>query len=371
MNGRIQRSTLLTIAGVILVLIGSVLGEKYLDAFQVRLLNMWGIYIILVASFNLVYGFTGQFSLAHAGLGAIGAYTVSLLTLSPQAKQISFFIQPPVWPISVIQWPLLPSLLLGGVLAAVVGFLIGAPALRLHGDYLLIVTFGFSEIIRLLLVNLPGVCNGAIGLKGIPYHSNLTWTAATVIISIFVIKRLVDSSYGRAIKCIREDEIAAEAVGVNLFKHKMLSFIVSSFFVGIAGGLLAEILGTIDPNTFRPYLTYAVVTMAVLGGVQSLTGGVIAAAIYTVMSEVLRAVEAPRMIFNYSFPGAPGLRTLAFAVMLLLLILFARNGVMGSREFSWSGLWMRLQSILKKGTNGKPSGGNPTDGVLKREHSGD
>ena len=149
---------------------------------------------------------------------------------------------------------MLPSLLLAGLLTALIGFCIGAPALRLHGDYLLIVTFGFSEIIRLLLVNLPMVCNGAMGLKGIPQYSNLTWTAGAVIVTVFVVKRLVDSSYGRALKCIREDDIAAEAVGVNLFNHKILAFTISAFFVGIAGGLLAEILGTIDPSTFKPYL---------------------------------------------------------------------------------------------------------------------
>jgi branched-chain amino acid transport system permease protein len=297
----------------------------------------------MVAGFVLIYGVTGQFSLAHAGLAAIGAYTVSILTLPPDAKQMSFLLAPPVWPVSVVEWPLLPALLLGGALAALVGFLIGAPALRLHGDYLLIVTFGFSEIIRMVLINLPMITNGAMGLKGIPYLSNLTWTAAAALAALFFTRRLVTSSYGRALQCIREDEIAAEAVGVNLFRHKTLAFVASSFFVGIAGGLLAEILGTVDPNTFRPSLTYAVVTMAILGGVRSLTGGVIAAGIYTVMSEVLRSVEAPRMIFGWEFEGLPGLRQLAFAVMLLLLILFARRGLLGGAEFSWEAFLSRFR----------------------------
>jgi len=336
MKIELKRNTILTILAGIIVLVFSLWADKNLDAYVVRLMHMWGIYAIMVISFNLIYGFTGQFSMAHAGLAAIGAYVVGLFTLSPEIKATTFFITAPVWPINVVEWPLLPSLLLAGLLTAIIGFCIGAPALRLRGDYLLIVTFGFSEIIRLLLVNLPMICNGAMGLKGIPQYSNLTWTAGAVLVTVFVVKRLVDSSYGRALKCIREDDIAAEAVGVNLFKHKILAFTISAFFVGIAGGLLAEILGTIDPSTFKPYLTYAVVTMAVLGGVRSLTGGVIAAGVYTVMSEWLRGVEAPRTIFNISFPGVPGLRMLAFAIMLLLLILFARNGIMGTREFSWS-----------------------------------
>jgi branched-chain amino acid transport system permease protein len=339
---------ILSLIAIAVILILSVWGESHFDAYVIRLLHMWGIYAILVVSFNLIYGFTGQFSLAHAGLAAIGAYTVSLLTLSPDTKAVSFFITPPVWPISVIEWPFFPSLIIAGILTAIVGFMIGAPALRLHGDYLLIVTFGFSEIIRLLLVNLPSVCNGAIGLKGIPRHSNLTWVAVLVIAIVLITKRFIDSSYGRALRCIKEDEIAAEAVGVNLFKHKIMSFVVSSLFVGIAGGLLAEILGTIDPNTFRPYLTYAVVTMSVLGGIESLTGGIIAAGIYTVMSELLRTVEMPRVIFNIDFPGVPGLRMLAFSVMLLLLILFARKGLMGDREFSWKAVSSRIEQLTQK-----------------------
>ncbi len=343
-----KRNLILTLVAAALVIAAAFWAENTLDEFLIRLLNMWGIYVILVVSFNLVYGFTGQFSLAHAGLAAIGAYTVSLLTLSPEAKQMSYIFAPPIWPISVVQWPFLPSLLLGGVLAAVVGFLIAAPALRLHGDYLLIVTFGFSEIIRLVLVNIPTITNGAMGLKGIPYLSSLPTVTACAVITVLLTKRLIDSSYGRAFKCIREDEIAAEALGVNLFRHKTMSYVFSAFFAGIAGGLFAEILGTVDPNTFRPALTYAVVTMAVLGGVKSLTGGVMAAAIYTAMSEILRSVEAPRMIFNYSFAGLPGLRQLAFATMLLLLILFYRKGLMGDREFNWDWLINGVRRLFGK-----------------------
>jgi branched-chain amino acid transport system permease protein len=331
----LNRSTILSLLAVAAVLALSFVAERRLDAFLIRLLNMWGIYIIMVTSFDLVYGASGQFSLAHAGLAAIGAYTVSLLTLPADAKQMSFLLAPPIPFIAEIRWPFLPALILGGLLAALIGFLIGSPALRLHGDYLLIVTFGFSEIIRLVLINLPMITNGAMGLKGVPYLSSLPWTTLAVIVTLFVIGRLINSSYGRALKCVREDEIAAEAVGVNLYRHKTLAFVVSSFFVGIAGGLFAEILGTVDPNTFRPALTYAIVTMAILGGIRSLSGGATAAGIYTAMSEILRSVEAPRLIFGYDFPGLPGLRQLIFALMLLLLILFARRGLMGSREFSW------------------------------------
>jgi branched-chain amino acid transport system permease protein len=355
MKKRANIGRALSVISVAAIMLFMFWAQDRLDPYVTRLLHMWGIYAILVVSFNLVYGHTGQFSLGHAGLAAIGAYTVALLTLSPEVKQVSFFIEPPIWPISVVQWPFLPSLILAGILTAAVGFLIGAPALRLRGDYLLIATFGFSEIIRLLLCNLPGLCNGAMGLKGIPQSTNLAWVWGLVIFTVFVVKRLLDSSYGRALRCIKEDEIAAEAVGVRLSYHKIMSFVISSFFVGIGGALLAEVLGTIDPSTFKPYLTYAVITMAVLGGVESLTGGIAAAGIYTVASELLRTVETPRTILGLDFPGVPGLRMLAFAVMLLLLILFARKGLMGSREFSWDWILSKLQRPSSTGKGGKES----------------
>ncbi len=349
---KLKLNHILTLVAIVLVLAGAYFGKQHLDDFQIRLLMMWGIYAVMVVSFNLVYGITGQFSLAHAGLAAVGAYTVAILTLPISQKEMSFLFIPIV-PWLKVEWAFLPALLLGGVLAACVGFLIGAPALRLHGDYLLIVTFGFSEIIRLVLINVPSITNGAMGLKGIPNHIDLVWVTATVIVTVFVVKRLVDSSYGRAFKCIREDDIAAEAVGINLYRHKTLSFVFSSFFVGIAGGLLTEILGTIDPNVFRSSLTYAIMTMAVLGGMQSITGGIIAAAIYTVMSELLRSVEAPRIIFGLDFPGLPGLRMLAFAIMLLLLILYYRKGLMGDKEFSWQLLLSTIKKPFTKKGEGR------------------
>jgi len=348
-----SRNSYLTVVLGAIILLVAYIAESSFDPYIVRILNMWAIYVTLVVSFVLVYGVTGQFTLAHAGLAAIGAYTVSLLTLPPDAKMVSFLLQTPHPLIADAQWPLLPALLLGGVLAALVGFTIGAPALRLHGDYLLIVTFGFSEIIRLVLINLPSFTNGAMGLKGVPYLSGLVWTVGGAMLTVILTNRLINSSYGRALKCVREDEIAAEAVGVNLYRHKTLAFVFSSFFVGIAGGLYAQVLGTVDPNTFRPALTYAVMTMAILGGIRSLTGGVLAAGIYTITSELLRSVEEPRMIFGYDFPGLPGLRQLAFSVMLLLLILFAQRGLMGGNEFSWDWLRSRFKRKAPKKEGGE------------------
>lgn len=352
MKKKTNITRVLSVLSMAVILLCMAWADRHLDAYRVRLLHMWGIYTIFAVTFNLVYGFTGQFSLGHAGLAAVGAYVISILTLSPEEKAASYLLEPPIWPISVIQWPFIPSLITAGVLAAVTGLLIGAPALRLRGDYLCIATLGFAEIIRLAFANLPSVTNGALGLKGIPGYTNLVWTWGSAILTMFVTKRLVDSSYGRALKAIREDEVAAEAVGVSLFYHKLIAFVASSFFVGIGGGLLAEILNTIDPNTFTSILTYAVITMVVLGGVGSITGSVIAAGIYTLMSELLRATESPMKIGPVNIPGMPGMRMLTFSIILLALILFYRRGLMGNSEFSWRWLSSGLQSLFAK-TRGK------------------
>ncbi len=342
MKAGLTRNALLTIAAIVVVLLIAAYLESVLGNYPVKVLKLWGINIILAASFILIYGYTGQFSLGHAGLAAIGAYTFSLCTLTPEAKQMMFILEPPVWPINVIHLPFLPSLFLAGILSAIVGFMIGGPALRLHGDYLLIATFGFSEIIRLVFANMPGVVNGAMGLKSIPTNSTLPLVWAIVVFSLFCIVRLVGSSYGRALKGIRDDEIAAEAVGVRLFYHKVMAFVISSFFVGIAGGLYAEFLMSIDPRAFTSLFTYGIITMVVLGGTGSITGSVLAAGVYTIMSELMRMVEDPMDILGFHKDGTPGARLMVFSMMLLFLILFYRRGLMGTKEFSWDGVLRRL-----------------------------
>ncbi|HHY37059.1 MAG TPA: branched-chain amino acid ABC transporter permease, partial [Firmicutes bacterium] len=194
-----------------------------LNPYQVRILNLIGINIGLGLSLNLINGFTGQFSLGHAGFMAVGAYTTTLLMMPPAVKQMNFFMVPLVSPLDQIQLPFLAALLLGGLLSALMGFLIGAPVLRLRGDYLAIATLGFSEIIRIVITNIRSVTNGALGLKAIPAYTNLWWSWGFALLTLFVVSRLINSSYGRAFKAIREDEIAAEAMGIGLFRHKMLA----------------------------------------------------------------------------------------------------------------------------------------------------
>jgi branched-chain amino acid transport system permease protein len=322
--------------------------EKHLDPFIKRILNTGFIYVILAVSLNLINGFTGQFSLGHAGFMAIGAYTSALLYMSPESKLSNFFMEPLISPLDRIQIPFFWAIIVGGLMAALAGFIVGAPSLRVRGDYLAIVTYGFSEIIRSLFNNLQNITNGPLGLKGLPTYTNLWWTVSWAIITVIVVRSIVDSSYGRALKAIRDDEVAAENLGINLFKHKVLAFVVGAFFAGVAGGLLGSLLMTIDPNSFSILFTYQIITIILLGGLGNITGSVVVAIGFAFLMEALRFVEMPMKIFGITIPGILGMRMLIFSILLMITILFFRKGLFGEREFTWEG-FVRL--FIKRKVN--------------------
>ncbi|PKP57818.1 branched-chain amino acid ABC transporter permease [Candidatus Atribacteria bacterium HGW-Atribacteria-1] len=332
----------LKIITILIVVIFVFIAQRNFDAYVIRILNLCGIYVILGVSLNLINGFTGQFSLGHAGFMSIGAYASALLYMSPELKEVNYFITPIIWPLSVIQIPFIFSLIIAGLVSAGVGFLVGAPCLRLKGDYLAIVTFGFSEIIRVLFCNLQSITNGPLGLKGLPSYTNLWWTWGIAIVTIWFIKNLINSSYGRALKSIREDEVAAEAMGVNLFYHKVLSFVVGAFFAGIAGALLGSLVMTIDPNLFSFFMTFQIIIIVVVGGLGSITGTVIVGAAFAILMEVLRSVESPMSFFGLNIPGIPGMRMLIFSILLMIVVLFFHQGLMGTKELSWKWLYHKL-----------------------------
>jgi len=228
------------------------------------------------------------------------------------------------------------------LVSAGVGFLVGAPCLRLRGDYLAIVTFGFSEIIRVVFCNLQSITNGPLGLKGLPSYTNLWWSWGIAIFAVWFIKNLINSSYGRALKSIREDDVAAEAMGINLFYHKVLSFVVGAFFAGIGGALLGSLVMTIDPNTFSFFMTFQIIIIVIVGGLGSITGTVIVGALFAILMEVLRSVESPMSFFGLNIPGIPGMRMLIFAILLMIVVLFFHQGLMGTREWSWEWLYYKL-----------------------------
>jgi branched-chain amino acid transport system permease protein len=336
----------LSLGGITLLVLFILLSGKILGSFQQRIFNLCGIYIILALSLNLINGFTGLFSLGHAGFMALGAYVSALLTMSPAKKEMNFFLEPIVPFLADIQLPFIPALCIAGLVAALAGFLIGTPVLRLKDDYLAIATLGFSEIIRVVLTNLQSVTNGALGLKGLPKFSTTPMIWFIAMLSVAFMAALVNSSFGRSCKAVRDNEIAAQAMGVRIARIKIQSFVISSFMAGIGGALLGHLMNTIDPKMFTFSLTYNIMLIVVLGGNGSITGSCVAALVVTISMEVLRFLDGPLNLIFVQTQGLPGLRMVVFSILLLLVVIFRQQGLFGKKEFSWDFI---LNRFAKKG----------------------
>lgn len=311
------------------------LAELHLDPYSKQILSLVAINAILAVSLNLIYGFTGMFSLGHAGFMAIGAYVCTLLILTPAQKETMWIleeIQP--W-LSDLSAPFVPAVLLGGLFAALFGLAIALPVLRLGGDYLGIATLGFAEIIRVVITNATTLTNGSLGIKGIPQYATLWWNYGFLLFTLYCVVVLLRSNVGNVLKAIRDDEIAAKTMGVNTFFYRVLSFTLGAFFAGVGGALMAALISTIDPKMFNFMLTFNVLMIVVAGGLGSITGSIIGSIVITVMLEWLRIVESPISLFGFEMEGVPGMRMVIFSLLLLCIILFRREGLMGMREFSW------------------------------------
>lgn len=248
-----------------------------------------GINVILAVSLNLINGHTGQFSLGHAGFMAVGGYTAAKfsLVLSPQfAGGMPPSLQPLFFFI---------ALLLGGLMAAIVGLAVGVPSLRLRGDYLAIVTLGFGEIIRVVFQNMDAV-GAASGLKGIPNFTNLFWAWGLAAVTVFTVGCLVNSTYGRGFIAVHDDEVAAGAMGINPTRYKVTAFVIGAFFAGMAGGLYAHHKQFLSPTGFDFMKSIDIVVMVILGGMGRTAGVICAAVLLTLLPEVLRGFESYRMI---------------------------------------------------------------------------
>jgi branched-chain amino acid transport system permease protein len=293
---------------------------RLFNPYILQIIVLSGINIILAVSLNLINGFTGQFSIGHAGFMALGAYGSAMFSLGPgQAWEKALAAGGLPEPVACAP-ALLVALLAGGLLAAVAGYLVGLPSLRLRGDYLAIVTLGFGEIIRVLILNID-VVGGARGLPGIPQWVNLFWVGLGVVGVILVARHLSLSTHGRALFAIRDDEVAAEALGVDTTRYKVTAFVIGAFFAGIAGGLFAHFLGYLNPSTFSFIKSIEVIAMVVLGGLGSISGSVLAAIVLTLLPEVLRPVKEYRMVI--------------YALMLIVLMIARPQGLLGANEIRW------------------------------------
>jgi len=350
-----KQKNIFTLILVLVLAAFVVIADKFFSPFVLRIFNLCGIYIILALSLNLTNGFTGLFSLGHAGFMAVGAYTSALLTMSPASRRINFFLAPIAAPLANLNLPFIPALIVAGLLTGLAGFIVGAPALRIrNSDYLAITTLGFSEIIRMVITNLQSVTNGALGLRRLPMYSTTYMIWGVAFISVVFIIVLLNSAFGRSCKAVRDDEIAARAIGINAVRIKITSFTIASFMAGIGGAMLGHMLSTIDPRMFTFTLTFNVLLIVVLGGSGSISGSIIAAIVVTISMEALRFLDGPLNLLFIRTQGLPGLRMVVFSILLLFVIIFRQQGLMGDRELSWemiANFRLKLPKPEKKGTD--------------------
>lgn len=311
------------------------LSPNLFEDYGISILNQIAIFIILAVSYNLINGVTGQFSLEPNGFVAIGAYAAALVLLSTEAKNDQFFLEGPSAFILAFHTDyFILALLVAGLASCLLSLILSFAVFRVRGDYLAIVTLGFGIIIKLLAINFPSVTNGSRGLVDIPQFSNIYWTGGVAVIAVVLVLNIVYSKYGRAMKAIRDDEDAANAMGINTFWIKTLAFSTSAFLEGVGGGLLACLLTTVSPGQFDFLLTFQLLIIIVLGGLGSTTGAIIGAILVIGGSEWLRFLDESMNIFGYEIEAMPGFRMVVFSLILILVMLFARKGIMGDKELN-------------------------------------
>lgn len=313
-------------------------------------LKKGAIFALLAVSMNLLNGFTGLFSLGQAGFMLIGAYTYAIFTIPVEARASVYqYFDGGVISFAI---PVFVAIILAGIVAAFFSFLIGLPVLRLKSDYLAIATLGFAEIIRAFFQwdVLGPITNGSNLLRKFPTFTTTLFPFAVAGICIFTIILLINSSYGRTFKAIRDDEIAAEAMGINLAKQKQMSFIISSFYCGVGGALLAMYQSSVQASAFKASMTYEILLIVVIGGIGSITGSCLSSFLFIAASEWwLRFLDAETFIGSFQLPLLrSGFRKVVFSVIIMIVVLFYRNGIMGNKEFSIDGIARFFRRLFTK-----------------------
>lgn len=327
----------------------------------VKVLQKGCVYAIVAVSMNLLNGFTGLFSLGQAGFMLIGAYMYSVFSVDNASREMVYSFSGK--PIINFQLPIIVAIILAGLAAALFSFLIGLPVLKLKSDYLAIATLGFAEILRTIIQwdKFGRVTNGSFPISQLnTFKARLADTVfakmsfvvpffIVAVICIGIIALLIHSTYGRAFKAIRDDEVAAEAMGINLAKHKMISFVISSFFAGIGGAMYAVFVGSTNAAPFTSALTYEILLIVVIGGIGSITGSILASFLYIASQEWwLRGLDSGTFMGITSPVFRNGFRLVVFSVIIMIFVLFFRNGIMGDREFSAIGIYKAIKNLPSK-----------------------
>ena len=337
-----KKETIINVALIAGLLVILFIMEQLLNPTDMifTVLKKGAIYALVAVSMNLLNGFTGLFSLGQAGFMLLGAYTCGILTIPTEQRDSVY----QYFDGGIVQFavPVAVGILAAGVVAAVFAYLIGLPVLRLKSDYLAIATLGFAEIIRAVFQwdKLGPLTNGSNLLRSYPTFKSVLFPFIVSGICIAVIVMLINSTYGRAFKAIRDDEVAAEAMGINLAHHKRIAFTVSSFFAGVSGALLAMYQTTIQASMFKSAMTYEILLIVVIGGIGSVTGSCISSFLFITCSEwILRFLDNDTYIGDFHVPLLrSGFRKVVFSVIIMIIVLFFRKGIMGTKEFSVAGI---------------------------------
>lgn len=316
---------------VLLPIIAVFVCYNALPSYYSMMISLFLINVILTASLNLTNGFTGIFSIGHAGFMAIGAYISSLLTIEPTIKTAR--IQGiPEW-IANIQVPFPVAIIIAGLIAMVIAMIIGFPVLRARGDYLSVMTLGLVIIIKAVIDNNPQITNGSKGLGGIKGYSTLPVIFVITILVLFILYRIIKSSFGRNMIALRDDEPAAVSLGINITKYRLLSFMISAFFGAVAGGLWAHLYKSIAPSFFYFNESFNIVEMSVLGGMSTLSGAIPGALIVTFLPQLLANLESGFTIFGITVPSLYGLSNIIMSLIFILVIIFKRSGITGGSDY--------------------------------------
>jgi branched-chain amino acid transport system permease protein len=314
-----------------------------INDYFVRVLIVMCINGVLVASLSIANGFTGVFSLGHVGFVAIGAYASGILSLPLKAKG-AYLPDLPGW-LAATHLSFLPATVVAGLLCAALAFVVGAPLMRLSGHFVSVATLGFLIIVNVVLINAIDFTRGARTFAGVPVETTLPWAVGWLALTLVFLARILYSPVGRRYRAVREDTIAAQAVGVSVLKTRLSAFMVGAFFAGVGGSLYGHYLGSFSPASFYMAYTFALISMLVIGGMQSLTGAVLGVVLVTLASEVLRNLERGMDFGAFSVPPLYGASQIVLGVIFILVMIFRPTGIMGDRELSFA----RLGRQLNKG----------------------
>lgn len=309
--------------------------EKLLTGFWLTLFLLFGINIILAISLNIINGWIGFFSIGHGGIMLAGAYVAAFLTIPTSFKAGIINLHLPAFILN-IQIPLLPALLIGGVFGTITGIILVLPAIRLRGFYFCAGTLGFNIIMTTLAENFPKITNGPMGLRDIPSYTNIWWVWGVAIFLIYITLILKKSYIGRAFISIGKDQCLAEHMGINLLKYKIYAFGISAFFTAIGAILWIHLILNLFPTAFDLTFVFNVVTMIVIGGMGSISGSIIGAAIVTFFVQVIAPIEEGFIFFGFQVPQALGLTTVFLGVLLIVMLIKRPEGIMGDREISFN-----------------------------------